>query len=308
VEGREAREGGRSAVPVLVRALVRLELGLELGLAGVERVEHGGADERADCPRRGLREALPVHPAAAVPRHRSLSSPGRRDPEGIFPLRSACRLLAHPSGPTSCCERRGRGSRVPASEGSRAGKRAAGVNRRGDGEEGDVTADGGGSGIAGIGWVPAAPPAGARRAKWAFDCAELRWYTPRGPARWFLRCFVRAARYVRRLFGFGVGSLAAGASRAHVPTALALGSAHDGASERRRPRSWIDRLGSGPGGCFFYNLILLKVFIFGPAEIFAEMYSQHSAKGPTVLFHVISLCCNGTEPKTMTPCCTCIFC
>ena len=61
MEGREAREGGWSAVPVLVHALVRLELGLELGLACVERVEHDGAHERADCPRRGLREALPVH-------------------------------------------------------------------------------------------------------------------------------------------------------------------------------------------------------------------------------------------------------
>ena len=54
-------KGGWSAVPVLVHALVRLELGLELGLACVERVEHDGAHERADCPRRGLREALPVH-------------------------------------------------------------------------------------------------------------------------------------------------------------------------------------------------------------------------------------------------------
>jgi len=33
----------------------------QLGLACVERVEHDGAHERADCPRRGLREALPVH-------------------------------------------------------------------------------------------------------------------------------------------------------------------------------------------------------------------------------------------------------
>jgi len=47
--------------PVLVHALVRLELGLELGPARVERVEHDGADERANCPRRGLRESLPVH-------------------------------------------------------------------------------------------------------------------------------------------------------------------------------------------------------------------------------------------------------
>ena len=61
MEGREAREGGWSAVPVLVHALVRLELGLELGPARVEQVEHDGADERANCPRRGLREALPVH-------------------------------------------------------------------------------------------------------------------------------------------------------------------------------------------------------------------------------------------------------
>ena len=61
MEGREAREGGWSAVPVLVHALVRLELGLELGPARVERVEHDCANERADCPRRGLREALPVH-------------------------------------------------------------------------------------------------------------------------------------------------------------------------------------------------------------------------------------------------------
>jgi len=61
MEGREAREGGWSAVPVLVHALVRLELGLELGHAHVERVEHDGAAERADCPRRGLHEALPVH-------------------------------------------------------------------------------------------------------------------------------------------------------------------------------------------------------------------------------------------------------
>jgi hypothetical protein len=72
-----------AAVPILLSALVRLELGLELGLAGVERVEHGGADERADCPGGGLRQALPVHPAAAVRRHRpspSLPLPGRRDP------------------------------------------------------------------------------------------------------------------------------------------------------------------------------------------------------------------------------------
>ena len=61
MEGREAREGGWSTVPVLVHALVRLELGLELGPARVERVEHDCANERADCPRRGLREARPVH-------------------------------------------------------------------------------------------------------------------------------------------------------------------------------------------------------------------------------------------------------
>ena len=61
MEGREAREGDWSAVPVLVHALVRLELGLELGPARVERVEHDCADERADCPRCGLRESLPVH-------------------------------------------------------------------------------------------------------------------------------------------------------------------------------------------------------------------------------------------------------
>ena len=61
MEGREAREGGWSAVPVLVHARVRLELGLELGPARVERVEHDCDDERADCPRCGLREALPVH-------------------------------------------------------------------------------------------------------------------------------------------------------------------------------------------------------------------------------------------------------
>lgn len=69
-EKSDDKEGDGSAVPILLRALVRLELGLELGLAGVERVEHGGADERADCPGGGLRQALPVHPAAAVPRHR----------------------------------------------------------------------------------------------------------------------------------------------------------------------------------------------------------------------------------------------
>ena len=50
MEGREAREGGWSAVPVLVHALVHLELGLELGPARVERVEHDGADERANFP------------------------------------------------------------------------------------------------------------------------------------------------------------------------------------------------------------------------------------------------------------------
>ena len=61
MEGRDEREGGWSAVPVLVHALVRLELGLELGPARVERVERDCADERADCPRCGLREALPVH-------------------------------------------------------------------------------------------------------------------------------------------------------------------------------------------------------------------------------------------------------
>ena len=43
-------KGGWSAVPVLVHALVRLELGLELGPARVERVERDCADERADCP------------------------------------------------------------------------------------------------------------------------------------------------------------------------------------------------------------------------------------------------------------------
>jgi hypothetical protein len=62
---------------------VRLKLGLELGLADVERVEHGGADERADCPGGGLRQALPVHPAAGVPRHRLSPVPSssvRRDP------------------------------------------------------------------------------------------------------------------------------------------------------------------------------------------------------------------------------------
>jgi hypothetical protein len=47
-----------------VRALLRLELGLELGLAGVERVEHGGADERVDRPRRGLRQVFPVDSGA----------------------------------------------------------------------------------------------------------------------------------------------------------------------------------------------------------------------------------------------------
>ena len=49
-ERKRGQGRGWAAVPVLVHALVRLELGLELGLARVERVEHDGADERADCP------------------------------------------------------------------------------------------------------------------------------------------------------------------------------------------------------------------------------------------------------------------
>jgi hypothetical protein len=43
-----------------VCALLSLEPSLELGLVGVERVEHGGADERADRPRHSLRQVLLV--------------------------------------------------------------------------------------------------------------------------------------------------------------------------------------------------------------------------------------------------------
>ena len=96
------RRDESAAVPILLRAVLRLELGLELGLAGVERVEHGGADERADCPGGGLRQALPVHPAAAITRHRpSLYLPPRS--LGISSLSSVLpsRCLLPPLSPTN---------------------------------------------------------------------------------------------------------------------------------------------------------------------------------------------------------------